>query len=454
MSITKGNALTKGLSGGSLTVVGPTSRANRDPFAPNYELLIHGGVGAKPYAITDEVKAFIDTIKFEDNADQFDTLTINITSQSDDLGGGDINSLLDSKVFAEGHIVEVRMGYGKELITIGAAIIVKIEPDYPDGEAPTITITGYDLLFKASRNNHRKGVGYKDFRDSQIASIIGSRNGFDIKSNKPNTFENIRRTKGKHNRTQKKGVNDYKFLKKVADINGFDLYSRFDATRGKFVLFFEPPPLKNNKEVFTFFYGLGDIDYQFILKSFKPKLDAQYQGTEFEIFIGINSKLTFKPIDRLDAGSQQRLKTLENSRYTGGAPGNGKPANDDGIEVAFKAFGRSFKFPKFKRFKNEDDARRSIEQFIKRQKENFITGEGSFIGFEAIQSRQIQKFEGMAKQYNGKYFLTKVIHTMSKGDGYSTEFSCRKVIEDVLLQAPPTFALTDNDKRFKKSKGL
>ena len=43
---------------------------------------------------------------------------------------------------------------------------------------------------------------------------------------------------------------------------------------------------------------------------------------------------------------------------------------------------------------------------------------------------------------------------MSKGDGYSTEFSCRKLIEDVLVQTSPAFTLTDNDKRFRKSKGL
>ncbi len=454
MGISKANALTKGLDGGSLTSIGPTSRANRDPFAPNYDLIIHGGVGAKPYAITDEVKAFIDSIKFEDNSDQFDHLTINIVSQSDDLGGGDINSLLDSKIFSEGHIIEVRMGYGKELMTVGAAIIVKIKPDYPAGEAPTITITGYDLLYKASRNNHRKGVNYKDDRDSQIASIIGARNGFDILASKPNSFANIRETKGKNNRTQKKGVNDYKFLKKIAEINGFDLYSRFDATRGKFILFFEPPPLKNNREVFTFFYGAGDVDYQFILKNFTPTLDAQDQATEFEIFVGVDSKFSSRPIDRLDADAQKRIKALENSRYTGGNADNSKPANDDGVEVAFKAFGRSFKFPKFKRFKNEEAASRSIEQFIKRQKENFITGDGGFVGNEAIQSRQVHRFEGLSKQYAGKYYLTKVTHTMSKGEGYNTDFSCRKVIKDVIVQSAPSFSLTSNDKRFRTFKGL
>ena len=140
-------------------------------------------------------------------------------------------------------------------------------------------------------------------------------------------------------------------------------------------------------------------------------------------------------------------------RFTGGNIGtNGgkKSANSDGIEVAFKAFGRSFTFPPHKRFKDEKQATKAIEEFVKRQKENFITGEGKIVGKGIIQSRQIHKLEGISEQFSGKYYFTKVVHTMSRGEGYFTEFACRKVIEDLVVQSPPTLNLSDNDKRFKK----
>ena len=449
---------TKGLSKSAVTPIGSAARLQRDPWAPNFELIIYGGKGAQPFAVADSVKQFIESVTFEDNADQFDKMTINFSAQMDDFGGGEINSLIDSKLFSEGHIVEVQMGYGNSLFTVGAASIIKIQPDFPEDGPPTLEIVGYDLLHKASQRKPKGGASYKGFRDSQIASIIGSRNGFDIKLKDPRSFENIRKVPGINDRVQKRGVSDYVFLKKVADINGFDLFSKFDPKRKKFGLFFQPPHTKNYKEVDIFAYNQGDLTYNNTLLSFKPTLDAHDQATDFEVFLLKDkgtSSTSIKPIDRLTLEENKKLKDQIDRRFTGGNIGNNggkKSANSDGIEVAFKAFGRSFTFPPHKRFKNEVQAKKAIEEFVKRQKENFITGEGKIVGKEIIQSRQILKLEGISEQFSGKYFMTKVVHTMSRGDGYFTEFSCRKVIEDLLVQAPPTLNLTDNDKKFKKLK--
>lgn len=449
---------TKGVPKSAITPVGASARLQRDPWAPNFELIIHGGPGSHPFAVSDKIKKFIDTVEFEDNADQFDKLTINFSAQVDDFGGGEINSLIDSRLFAEGHVIEVQMGYGNSLFTVGAAIIVKVDPDFPDSGPPTLVITGYDLLYRASRRVPRGGVSYAKFRDSQIASIIGSRNGFDIDTKDPSSFSGIRKVPGVNDRVQKRGTNDYVFLKKVAEINGFDLFSKFDAKRKKFALFFQPPPTKNNREVYTFVYNQGDLGYNDTLLSFKPNLDASDQATDFEVFVLQNketSSTTHKPIERLTVEENNKFAAGKDRRFTGGNIGtNGgkKTANSDGISVAFKAFGRSFAFPPHRRFKSEADANKAIKEFIKRQKENFITGEGKLIGKEVIQSRQIHKLEGISEQFSGKYFFTQVKHTMSRSDGYKTTFASRKVIEDLFVQSPPTLNLTDNDKRFKKLK--
>jgi len=187
---------TKGVPKSAITPIGASARMQRDPWAPNFELIIHGGPGAQPYAVADSVKNFISSVEFEDNADQFDKLTINFSAQIDNFGGGEINSLIDSKLFSEGHIVEVQMGYGNSLFTVGAAMIVKVDPDFPESGPPTLVITGYDLLYKTSRRTPRGGVSYKGFRDSQIASIIGSRSGFDISTADPSTFSGIKRVEG------------------------------------------------------------------------------------------------------------------------------------------------------------------------------------------------------------------------------------------------------------------
>lgn len=430
----------------------------RDPFAPNYKLIVRGGVGAQPFELTDEVTKYIDSIEFEDNSDQFSRFTIEFKNQADNAGGGAILSLLDSKLLAEGHIIEFQFGYGRSLRTIGAGIITKKTPDFPEDGFPSFTIEGFDLLFRATRRRPKGGVSYKGFRDSQIASIIGERNGFDIRINDPRSFAGIRYTPGVFDRTQKKGISDYEFLKKVADINGYEVFSRFDTDRKKFALFFQPPSTANWKEVFVFAYNAGDLDYAHKLLALQPTLDAGDQSTDFELFF-IKDKAArgtkFNFINQLTVDESRKIKEAQERRFTGGnaGPQGGKqlPEND-GLRYAFKAFGRSFKFPPHKRFKTEFEARRAVEEFIKRQKENFITARGKIIGNEAIQSRQVHRFEGLGEQFSGKYFFTQVVHRMSKSDGYQCEFTCRKLIEDFIVQSPPTLNLSANDKLIERIK--
>lgn len=430
----------------------------RDPFAPNYQIVARGGQGAQANVWGDELTQYIDEVTYEDNADQFDLLTITFINQIDEMGGGKVLSLLDSKLMAEGTILEIKMGYGKSIRTIGAAQIIKRAPNF-GSDGVTFSLECFDLLHNASRRRPKGGASYPKFRDSQIASIIGARNGFDISITDPRSFAGIRKTVGVFDRVQKKGVSDYEFLKKVADINGYDLFSKFNPDLKKFSLFFQPQGLtKKNKEVFTFVYNEGDVSHHSSLLDFSPTLDANDQSSDFEIFVVKDktvggTKVNF--INRITLDEQKKLKDASERRFTGGNPGpqGGKQTpEDDGIKVAFKAFGRSFKFPPHRRFKNEADARRSIEEFIKRQKECFITGSGNLVGNEAIQSRQVHNLQGIGEQFSGKYYFTKVVHTMKKGEGYSTSFDCRKLIEDTVVQAPPGLTLSDTDKTLSKIK--
>lgn len=448
-----------GLTGKAAEKVSAGQTLERDPYAPTYELIVRGGLGAQPFVITDDIKKYISEITYEDNADQFDHLTIQLENQVDDAGGGQILSLIDSKLFSEGTIMEVQMGYGRSLMTVGAADIVKKTPDFPDAGFPSLTIEAYDLLHRCARRRPRGGVSYRGFRDSQIASITGERNGFDIRTRDPRSFENIRKTKGVFDRVQLRGTSDYEFLKKVAEINGFDLFCRFDSGTKKFALFFQPPAVAKQKEVFTFAYNEGAVSFRSSLLSFQPTMDAYDQSSDFEIFVVKDKETsgsTFKPMERLGFEEQRTLKELNDRRFTGkiGRDAGKNKGNNDGVQIAFKAFGRSFRFPPHKRFQNEFQARTAIQEFIKRQKENFITGTGVLMGNEAVQSRQVHNLTGLGSQFSGKYYFTKVTHKMSKAGGYKVEFAVRKVIEDTIVQAPPALVLSENDKTLQRIKEI
>lgn len=457
MAVTLGSTLkTKGLlpAGEGVRLGGGEAR-QRDVHTPSYELIIRPGQGAQPFLVSDQVKANIAEVVYEDNSEQFDRLTITINNQLDNGGGGDVLSIVDSKIFAEGHRVEVQMGFGNSLFTVGACIIVKKTPDFPSDDSPSLEIECLDILYLAARSRPKGGANYVDVRYSRMASIIGARNGFDIKVSDPRSFAGIRKTKDIVTKNQPLGMSDYEFLKKIADINGFDLYSKFNPELEKFSLFFQPGSLAKQREVFTFVYNAGDVSYKNSLLSFTPTLDAYDQSTDFEIYLIDNNKTPQGPSTQFNKQfnnkEQKELIALQNQRI-GKKSFEPPPFNPDGIQVGFKAYGRSFKFPKHKRFREVQDAVRAIENFIKRQKENFVTGSGLLRGNEVIQSRQVHNLLGIGGQFSGKYYFTQVKHKMSNDEGYFTEFKCRKVIEDVIVQTSPTFNLTPNDKRVSKVK--
>lgn len=432
----------------------------RDPYAPNYELMIYGGKGAQAFSVTDQVKNFITEISYEDNADQFDKLTLTIENQQDDAGGGDVNSLIDSVLFAEGHIIEVQFGYGRSLHTIGACDIVKKHPDFPENGSPSLQIECYDSLQRLARNKPRGGATYKNSTPTEIVREIGIRNGLVVDAIDPSGEPTIDVIEGVFKgKAQDKGTSDYQYLKKLADIYQRDIFTRFDPETKKFVLHFKKPANIKQKEVFTFVYNEGEASYENTLLSFQPSLDSYDQGTDFEVFLikdlqTSNTKTDF--IDQLTAEEQNKIKASQERRFTGGnASNDGKQTpNFNGVQVAFKAFGKSFRFPKHKRFNSEEEVVREIENFVKRQKQNFITGSGNLIGVEVLQSRQVHNLQGISEQFSGKYFFHKVSHTMSKSKGYECSFQASKVIEDEVVKPTPTLELSENDLTIKALKGL
>lgn len=439
-------------------IVGDNSSLERDPFAPTYELLHFGGIGAQPTALTDEILDFIDEVTYEDNADQFDKLTIRFTSQMDNKGGGKVLSLIDNVLFAEGSMFAVKFGYGKSLITVGACDIVRKEPDFPENSFPSFTITGYDAMQRMARNRPVGGDSYKNENITDIVKRIGQRNGLVVDAvglNGQPTIEQISSVwKGD---AQKVGVSDYEFLKKIADSRSLDLFVKYDDEIRKHVLFMQKPSNIKQKEVFTFVYNENDVSYHRTLLSFQPQLDVYDQGSDIEIFLLGNQKqrtgVKHDFIKKLTVEEQEKIKSQKERRFTGGNKTSAKqePAINGAI-VGFKAFGRSFRFPEHKRFKSEEEITNEIEKFIARQKAHFITGNARTIGVEALQSRQTHIFAGVSDQFSGKYYIDKVVHKFSLSEGYKCDLSVHRVIEDEVVQAPPTLEFSDSDKTIQKFK--
>ena len=425
----------------------PAQNPERDTYAPTYEIKHRPGPGGKVTFFADEFRKYIDSIEFEDNLDIMDEFTLTFKNPPE--------LIQDSNLLAEGSILELETGYGKKVSSIGAAVIVKRQPEFSD-EGIFYRIVCYGNMFRAARNSPAGGISYKGKTTTEIVKAIGMRNGFNVDAVDALGKPAIDIIPGEFvGGPQKQGLNDLRYLKKVASITGREVFSKFDSKTGKFNLFFRTPPTENNKEVFTFVYNDDTVGYETRLLSFSPNKDAFDQGTDFDIFLigDGGSRVNFPFIDQLTLKNQAKI--VKSIKFGSFGTDNTIDPNFDGLQVAFKAFGQSFRFPPNIRFRNASQAITAIKQFIQRQRENFITGEGVLVGNEFVQARQIHKLIGLTKEFNGKYYFTKVEHTIdTKSEGYRTEFFCRKVIKDFFVLSPPTLNITANGVTIKQFKGL
>lgn len=399
---------------------------SRDQFTPNYEIIIN-----QKTKIPDEMKRFISSVAYEDDADFFDKIEINIDTLNLTKNGA-VQDIIDSKLFSPGNLIEVQMGYGFSLKTIGAGFIIK--PKFNFGiNGPSMKILAYDPFFLMSQNklsgsstgiiesgtrkNRRTGKNFKETTDSDIARLLGSDNGFETSQ--------ILKQKGIHNRFQKIGQNDYEFLKRIADVRGLDLYNRYDPTIKKFILYFEKPTDKQ-KEIFTFTYFEGEKFPESTLMEFSPEISTIDQATSFEIISFDRKKKkkisTFFQSD--DLTSEPDIK-LEGSEIT-----DTLPKDKSNKVIRFKAFGNNIEIISNKPFQNEQDAKRFIEQWIKKRGDHFILGRGKLIGLEFLQSRQKHILKGLGNMLSGKYYFTSVKHMIGNSSQYQCEFTCRKVFEE------------------------
>jgi len=397
----------------------------RDIFAPNFIIEKDGDI--LPEAIT----KYITSVEYEDNAEMMDKITLSIGAQQV-TDADQVYQLLDSKIFNEGNLIELRFGYGSQMSFIGAGEIVRLEPIFPQNGVPTLNVIAYDKSHRMSDKKSIEGESYKNDRDDTIARIIGVRHGMDV-------LERIQTTNGVHDRTQKVGVNDYEFLRKIADFNGFDFFTRYDKNKKKWVLFFEEPK-DDQTQIYTFNYNLGEKAYENTLLEFNPNMNVKDQNIEYEILSFNRTEVkTIKSINKDSSKifkfnqnvKEYEFKKSKDRKFAG--PKKFEDNKKSDIEkpgmIKFKAFGKSREIVVSK-LENEKDAKTEIEAWIKKRKENFITGSGKIVGVETLQSRHVVMLNGIGATLSGKYYITKVIHKMIFGAApYICDFNCRRIVK-------------------------
>src|SRR4029077_11110865 len=68
--------------------------------------------------------------------------------------------------------VEIAFGYRNETFASLSGEITGLEPDFPEAQAPTLTIRGYDRRHRLMRS--RRSRSFTNCKDSDIASQLAS----------------------------------------------------------------------------------------------------------------------------------------------------------------------------------------------------------------------------------------------------------------------------------------
>lgn len=392
----------------------PTTPDDDGTLAPNYVLT------SESIEVDAGVRDLIESVEYESSDGLADILRIRAVNKD--------FALSDSKVFAPGNEVSVFMGYGSNLKHIGRVKIFKNKPTFPESGWPMFEAVGYtrdhEMMFKQPEASSRgsapggktKQKGGRRFRDVKYSDAVLERAedyGFipdiDTTPEEPTNF------------IQKAGMTDYDFIKGLSNLTGYLFWVDGDEN-GRWTLHFKDPESFNEQDrTFTFEYNLGDLS---TLYTFEPELLVS--GAIARIRARVKDPRTGRVIESefsedntdspevtLEPGTDRLLDQIIQE----------EPQTSTSVQIFIGDY--SFEDVANRRFRSEAELVRWVRQWYRRQRENFILCRGVTTGVEDIMSRQVHAINGVGTMYSGRYYFSKVKHTMDS-NGYTLHFGARK----------------------------
>jgi phage protein D/phage baseplate assembly protein gpV len=349
-------------------------------YAPDFEVKIEG------LTIAADVTSFVIELTYDNNLDTADMFTLR-------LNNADLR-FTDSALFDVGKNVEIYMGYVGDLHPMMLGEITAISPSFPQGGAPTITITGYD---KSHRMRHNSPARYtfKNIKDSNIAAQIASENLLiPVVDPAPTPARKSVQQSG----------SDWALLKELADRNYFQVYVHWDK------LYFRFP--RPQTEMVILEWGKN-------LSSFNPRLSTSGQFG-IQIIRGYDYKLAQNIVAILPAISLG--SDLDNITERLGS----------GFIDQLVDLGRNV--IRDKTVDNYLDATVLAKSILMQLLEGLFEGSGNTIGNPKLRAGDTIEIKGLGKRFSGKYRLSKVTHTINES-GYITQFEVSQAYTSTLLQS-------------------
>ena len=387
-------------------------------YVPQFEVKIHG-VGLPRDVLRD-----VTEITYSDNVTEIDSFEMSVNNwdpttndfkyvgseTAADLEGKSERALRYKLFEPCSQAVDVLMGYLGELVPMITGQVTTMEPNFPTGGAPTLTVRGLNALHKLRRKQYT--YAWENMKDSEIAESINNLRDPDsgekrlplpikIEPNALNTEEAI-------SYVAQQNLFDVDFLLIRARRRGYVFHLRKDAD-GNEELYFGPSESKREPVTYHLKWGQSLIE-------FKPSLTTANQVAS--VTVNGWDRRTKKTIsvtvglEDLRSGRNQDLYRLLDDAGCGEAR--------EEIVVDEPVF-------------TENEARRRAEAILSDQTKAIVKASGSTIGLPELRAGRKVAIDGLGARFSGTYFVTETTHSIN-ASGYVTRFQARR--EDVGGGAP------------------
>ena len=294
---------------------------------------------------------------------------------------------IDDALFEEGHPLEVEFGYGDSTDKLFSGEITGLEPDFPHGRPPTLTVRAYDRRHRLMRATRTRS--FVQCKDSDIAAQLAGAAGLradahDSGAVLPYVLQ--------HNQT------DLEFLCARARRIGFEVW-----VRGRELVF--RPPAIGNAAILKLH---RDVD----LLSFRARLStlAQVTGTEVRGW-----DPTAKQVITGHGRPGDESRVMAGAQAAEAGPAHAGRAFDANLGVRVLA-------PVQTQEEADGVARRGYAEMALR----FVTADGTGIGQPKLRAGTVVDIEGVGSRFSGPYYVTATEHVFNKRVGYRTRFAARR----------------------------
>jgi phage protein D len=347
----------------------PTLQQVRD--APSFKVFVRGRE-LPPETAVDVLEVCVS--EYVEGASAF-TLTLNNwASDKQEL------KWVDGDLLAEGVEIDVRVGFVDNLKSLIVGEVTALEPEFHEGEAPTLKVQGYDLLHRFRRG--RKTRSFLNVSDSQIAQQIAGELGLGAQIEDSSV---VHEYVLQHNQT------DIDFLLRRARLIDFELLVE-DRD-----LVFRPTP-NDRAKVVTLEYGLT-------LKSFYPRLSTLQQVSEV-VVRGWDLRTKQAIVAQARQGDERSM--MSGTRL--------------GVAIAEQAFFATEDLIADTPVASVGEANQIARGRFNDMTLQFVSGEGTAIGNTDIRAGRVVELTKLGKRFSGPYYVTSSTHAVGPS-GYTTRFT-------------------------------